>query len=328
MKKSVVILIHIAFWSIVLGLFFSNRLLDNYLFNPSNPSYRLIKIMGHIGEIYPIFFYVGYFGLVRIIRNKRLAIYTSLAIVVFHIILSLISMEIFAFSIFAFGAFFLWGTIGCLFSIFIDWFQKRDKILILEKQNAESNLALLRTQINPHFLFNTLHNIDTLIIDNQEKASKALIKLSDIMRYMLQESLLNHVSLKKELDYIENYISLERLRIKNPDFVKFSINGDYEEINVAPMLFLPFIENAFKHSIDSDCENGVIILFNINKNAITFSCDNKYDKTDSERDNTHGIGLETVKKRLELIYPGKHELKINKNDSSFNVELKIKVNEN
>jgi LytS/YehU family sensor histidine kinase len=237
-------------------------------------------------------------------------------------------MEIFAFSIYVFGAFFLWGTIGCLFSIFIDWFQKRDKILMLEKQNAESNLALLRTQINPHFLFNTLHNIDALIMDNQEKASKALIKLSDIMRYMLQESPLNHVSLKKELDYIENYISLERLRIKNPDFIKFAINGDYEGINVAPMLFLPFIENAFKHSVDSDCENGVTILFNINKNIITFSCDNKYDKIDSERDKTHGIGLETVKKRLELIYPGKHNLRISKNNSLFKVELKIEVNDN
>lgn len=328
MKKSVVILIHIAFWSIVLGLFFSNRLLDNYLFNPANPSYRLIKIMGHIGEIYPVFFYIGYFGLVRIIRNKHLAIHTVFAIVIFHLILFLISREIFAFSIFVFGAFFLWGTIGCLFSIFIDWFQKRDKILMLEKQNAESNLALLRIQINPHFLFNTLHNIDALIMDNQEKASKALIKLSDIMRYMLQESLLNHVPLKKELDYIENYISIERLRIKNPDFVRFSINGDYKGINVAPMLFLPFIENAFKHSIDSDCENGIVILFNINKNIITFSCDNKYDKTDSVRDDTHGIGLDTVKKRLELIYPGKHKLRISKNNSLFNVELQIEVNDN
>jgi two-component system, LytTR family, sensor kinase len=329
MKKSIVLIIHIVFWIIILGFFFSSRFLNDYIYNPSNLlSTKLYKILPYIFDITPLYFYIGYFGVVQLIKNKRLTISIAIVVAIIFFILFLVSKNVLAFGIMAFSQIFLWGTIGCLFRIFIDWFQKRDKILMLEKQNAESNLALLRTQINPHFLFNTLHNIDTLIMDNQEKASKALIKLSDIMRYMLQESLLNHVSLNKELDYIENYISLEKLRIKNPDFVKFSINGNYERINVAPMLFLPFIENAFKHSVDSDRENGIIISFNIIKNIVTFSCDNKYDKIDSERDNTHGIGLETVKKRLELIYPGKHELKINKNDSSFNIELKIEVNEN
>ena len=311
------------------GFLFSSRFMNDYIYNPSNLlSTKLYKILPFISNFTPLYFYIGYFGIVKLIRKKRLAIHIALVTAILFFILFLVSKNIFAFGILAFSQIFLWGTIGCLFSIFIDWFQKRDRILMLEKQNAESNLALLRIQINPHFLFNTLHNIDALIMDNQEKASKALIKLSDIMRYMLQDSLLNHVSLKKELDYIENYISLERLRIKNPDFVKFSINGDYQAIVVAPMLFLPFIENAFKHSVDSARENGVIIIFNIDKNIIIFSCDNKYDKADSQRDNIHGIGLETVKKRLELIYPGKHKLKISKNDSSFNVELKIEVNEN
>jgi two-component system, LytTR family, sensor kinase len=329
MKKSVVFLIHIVFWIIIFGFLFASRFMNNYLYSPSNLlSTKLYKILPYVFDGTPLYFYIGYFGIAKLIRNKRLAISIALVIAILFFILFLVSKNVLAFGELAFSQIFLWGTIGCLFSIFIDWFKKRDKILMLEKQNFESNLALLRNQINPHFLFNTLHNIDALIMDNQEKASKALIKLSDIMRYMLQETLLNHVSLKKELDYIENYISLERLRIKNPEFVKFSINGDYEAIIVAPMLFLPFIENAFKHSVDSDLENGVIIIFNINKNIITFSCDNKYNKADSEKDNTHGIGLETVKKRLELIYPGKHKLKINKNDSSFNVELKIDVNEN
>jgi LytS/YehU family sensor histidine kinase len=165
-------------------------------------------------------------------------------------------------------------------------------------------------------------------MDNQAKASKALIKLSDIMRYMLNESHLDHVSLEKELDYIENYISLEKLRIKNPNFVKYTITGDYKEINIAPMLFLPFIENAFKHSVDTECENGLEISININKNLISLNCENKYDKTYSENDNTHGIGLDTVKKRLELIYPGKHKLKISKNNSLFKAELQIEVNDN
>lgn len=313
----------------MLGFFFSSRFMNDYIYDPSNlVSTKLYYTLPYVFNVTPLYFYIGYFGVVQLIRNKRLTIWIAFIIAIIFFILFLISKNVLAFGIMAFSQIFLWGSIGCLFRIFIDWFQKRDKILMLEKQNAESNLALLRTQINPHFLFNTLHNIDALIMDNQEKASKALLKLSDIMRYMVQESQLNHVSLKKELDYIENYISLERLRIKNSDFVKFSINGDYEKIIIAPMLFLPFIENAFKHSVDSDRENGVIILFNINKNIITFYCDNKYDKADYEKDKTHGIGLETVKKRLALLYPGKHKLKITKNDSSFNVELEIEANEN
>jgi LytS/YehU family sensor histidine kinase len=311
------------------GFLFLSRFMNDYIYNPSNLlSTKLYKILPYIFGVTPLYFYIGYFGIVRLIRKKRLAISIALVIAILFFILFLVSKNLLAFGILAFSQIFLWGTIGYLFSIFIDWFQKRDKILLLEKQNAESNLAMLRTQINPHFLFNTLHNIDTLIMDNQEKASRALIKLSDIMRYMLQESQLDHVPLNKELVYLENYISLERLRIKNPDFVRFSIIGNYEGINVAPMLFLPFVENAFKHSVDSDCENGVTILFNFNKNIITFNCDNKYDKTDSERDNIHGVGLEIVKKRLELIYPGKHRLRISKNDSLFKAELQIELNDN
>lgn len=263
------------------------------------------------------------------IKNKSLALFVSVAVILTYLILLLVKKNMFRFGLtLIFPSLFFWVLIGCLLHIFFDWIQSRNKILTLEKQNAESNLALLRTQINPHFLFNTLHNIDTLIMDNQEKASRALIKLSDIMRYILHESPLKEVSLNKEMEHIKNYISLEQLRIKNPDFLNFTINDDYKDRKIAPMLFLPFIENAFKHSVDSDCENGITIKFIINGNNITFICENIYDKSDSNRDSTRGIGLETVKQRLELIYSNKHKLAINKTDTSFNVELNIVANEN
>jgi two-component system, LytTR family, sensor kinase len=330
MKKSVVILIHVIFWSLAAGLALTNLFAIKYL-RPDDLSSanHFPALIPYLFILSPIYFYIGYFGIIKMIKNKGLALFVTVAVILTYLILLVVTKNMFRFGLtLIFPSLFFWVLIGSLLRVFIDWSQSRNIILTLEKQNAESNLALLRTQINPHFLFNTLHNIDTLIMDNQEKASKALIKLSDIMRYMLHESPLEKVSLKKEMEHIKNYISLEQLRIKNPDFLKFVINGECNEIKIAPMLFLPFIENAFKHSVDSDCENGITIKFRINRNNITFICVNIYDKSDSNRDSTRGIGLETVKQRLELIYPDKHKLVINKNEDSFNVELNIVVNEN
>lgn len=330
MKKSVVTYIHVISWTFYFGLLLLSAFTGKYLSAPRDPTaLKLNYFFGHYHFMFSIlYFYIGYFGIAKLIDKKRFPVYTTLAIVIIFSILFLISPKLISEFILIFCTMLFWITFGCFSNLIIDWFQNRNKILVLEKQNADSNLALLRTQINPHFLFNTLHNIDSLIMNNQEKASKSLIKLSDIMRYMLHESQSDFVPLKKELEHIQNYISLEELRIKNPEFLNFSVTGDYKDVKIAPMLFLPFIENAFKHSVDSDCENGISIEFVIDRNNITFKCRNLYDKTDTNRDTTHGIGLETVKQRLGLIYPDKHTLEINKNDSSFNVELKILVNEN
>jgi LytS/YehU family sensor histidine kinase len=219
-------------------------------------------------------------------------------------------------------------VLGALFRIFMDWITQRRITEKLEKQNLESELALLRTQINPHFLFNTLHNIDTLIAEDQKNASKALIRLSDIMRYMIHDTKQNLVPLKKEIEHIKNYISLEELRLKNPKFLTFNIEGDYEGIRIAPMLFISFIENAFKHSGDTGIESGLKIRFAMNKNQIRFTCENQYDETDFDKDNTKGIGLGTVKKRLNLLYPKKHELNIDRTGSNYKVELVISLDDN
>lgn len=198
----------------------------------------------------------------------------------------------------------------------------------LEQQNLKSEIALLRIQLNPHFLFNTLHNIDTLIFDNQDKASQSLIKLADIMRYMLTDAKSEMVDLQKEIENLENYMALERLRLKNERFLNFNVSGNLIGKNIAPMILIPFVENAFKHSIDSDAENGIIIDFKIDNNLIKFKCENRFEKSGTEKDKVHGIGLETVKKRLGLIYPDKHKLTIDMVDSNFKVNLEIQLNEN
>jgi LytS/YehU family sensor histidine kinase len=140
---------------------------------------------------------------------------------------------------------------------------------------------------------------------------------------MLYQNKTEMVLLEKELSYIKNYIELERLRFKNPDFLNLSIDGDYENIRIHSMLFVPFVENAFKHSVDSDIEAGITISFSCKSNRIVFSCRNIYSADESDKDNTHGIGLATVKRRLQLMYPDRHRLRITTNHNEFIVTLEI-----
>jgi len=223
----------------------------------------------------------------------------------------------------------LFVILGGVLQFQMAWNNKNNELRIeLERQNHKSQMAILISQINPHFLFNTLHNIDTLIYDNQEKASKSLVSLADIMRYMLKDTMSDLVELQKEIEHLENYLSLEQLRLKNKMFINYSINGDYKGLKIAPMIMIPFIENAFKHSVDSIIENGVIIKIKIENHTLSFVCENQFDKLETDKDKVHGIGLETVKKRLDMIYINNYKLSINSNNSVFKVNLEIKLDEN
>jgi two-component system, LytTR family, sensor kinase len=222
---------------------------------------------------------------------------------------------------------FLFCLMGGLACFFTDWFKKNKLKTELERKNHESTLALLRSQINPHFLFNTLHNINTLIHDDQDKATESLVMLADIMRYMLKEAKFDLVELQKEIEHLESYLALEKLRLKNEKFLNYSFSGDCKGIKVAPMLMIPFVENAFKHSVDSNIENGIVIELAIENGTLKFSCINQFYNLESDKDKGHGIGLETVRKRLELIYPDKHKLNIDSRNQIFKVNLELELNE-
>ena len=324
MKKSVIIYIHIFFW---IALFATNFIFPiSYLIYLSPQENGAIS--NYVKLLQPIFFYVGYLFIMKINWKRNYLLFTIIGIITSYLILFLVSKKAFAFAIAPLSSIFLWTTIGSLFRFFIDWFKKKNEVLVLEKENVTSNLALLKNQINPHFLFNTLHNIDTLIYDNQDKASKSLVKLSDIMRYMLKDAKTDFVELEHEITYLENYFSLERLRLKNENFFNYSVSGNYNRFKIAPMILIPFVENAFKHSVDSNIENGIMIKIAIENRQLIFVCENQYDKSETEIDKVHGIGLETVKKRLDLIYKNKHKLTINSANSIFKVNLLIELNEN
>jgi LytS/YehU family sensor histidine kinase len=196
----------------------------------------------------------------------------------------------------------------------------------LSAENAQ--LKFLQHQLNPHFLFNSLNNINSFVQRKPDKASFAIIKLSEIMRYMLYEAKESTVLLEKEINYMNSFLELQKLRFKNEQFVDFQIKGNIHNVFVPPLLFISFIENAFKYgSILED--KRISISIEVTDIQIEFKCSNKINSVVVNRnDEEGGIGILNTKKRLELLYPGKHTLNIKKEKDSFNVILKIIRDEN
>lgn len=195
----------------------------------------------------------------------------------------------------------------------------------LKNENLNTELRLLKSQINPHFLFNALNNIYSMSFTNQKNAPDMIMKLSDMLRYVLYESNESRVSLAREVDYIHNFIDFQKLKLDGEPNIIIDINVTNHALLVEPMLFIPFIENSFKHSnLESD-SGWIKMLLNSDKQQITFEISNSKPQQTYSKDNTSGIGLENVKKRLQLLYPEKHELIIEDKVDSFTAKLVILV---
>ena len=217
------------------------------------------------------------------------------------------------------------GILGGLFKGFVTWYSEiRVKEQLVQK-NLQSELALLKAQINPHFLFNTINNIDVLIQKDAAAASKYLNQLSDMMRFMLYETSSELIPLSKELEYIKKYIELQKIRTSNEKYVNLAISGEEDGVMVAPALFIPFIENAFKHSTNKKIENAIKIVLEIEKNAVTFCCLNYFEHSESFRQTSSGLGIELIKQRLHLLYPEKHQLEIVTRENQYEVKLTLKT---
>lgn len=208
--------------------------------------------------------------------------------------------------------------------LFRYYFQSQQSQAELEIQNRKSELALLRSQVNPHFLFNTLNNIDALIRKDPDKASDSILKLSGIMRYFIYEANTEKVPLIKEVDYLNNFIELQRIRYKNPDYIRYVVTGSPEGIDIAPMLFVPFVENAFKHGTRRQSVPGISIELEMQPEKLRLEVWNFAEKNgNGTKDPGQGIGLVNVEKRLKLIYPGKHQLTITEDEEKYQVTLII-----
>lgn len=192
--------------------------------------------------------------------------------------------------------------------------------------NLQNELKLLKSQINPHFLFNSLNNIYTLAGIDTSRTQKSIINLSDMLRYVLYECDQETVPLKKEVEYIENYLKLFALKSSKDYPISIELNITNNSIPVAPMLFIPYVENALKHSNIDDRKNSFInIKIDADLKNIDFEIENSKPKKAIIKDSVGGIGLENVRKRLAILYPEKHELKIHETDSSFKVKLHLEL---
>jgi len=200
--------------------------------------------------------------------------------------------------------------------------EKRHALLQAESKKAE--LAFLRSQINPHFLYNTLNYLYSLAIPVSDQLSKAILRLSDLMRYTLSDSPDGKVMVDREIEYLDSYIALFRMRFEPAFYVHFNQEGASGQ-KIAPLLLVPLVENAFKHGVVNDPASPILIILRIKNNVLFFSVENKINH--SQKDQYSGIGLTNIERRLQLLYPGLHELNIETNNNYYKAALTIKLDE-
>jgi two-component system LytT family sensor kinase len=335
MKKYVVVLLHSGYWLICLFVMSMISLIDTHG--------TKIEILSpvFIGSIIPAS--IGFYSFYGVLFDKYLAkkkltklLLSSALIILISAIITEIALYFlytlrmfqglapvfFAGLIFSFISL-INGILGLVMKGFITWYNEIKIKIELNKKNHEMELALMKAQINPHFLFNTINNVDGLIKEDPDKASEYLNKLSDMMRFMLYETKTNRISLAKELSHIEKYLELQKIRTTNPKYVNYMVQGDPGKLMVESMLFIPFIENAFKHTEDKKIENAIKIRFVIEKDKIVFECENAYFGQIQLKPEYSGLGNDLIQRRLALLYNDKYILNITSSNGIYKVNLVI-----
>jgi two-component system, LytTR family, sensor kinase len=342
MKKSLEVIFNLILWSIITFIFYYYAKSNAHIAATAVNNYGMFHIpyldfVVFFTLLPPIInFYVFYLILIpKLLVRKKIVLFLTFSLIssvtvgcLFYLTFggngSIIGKLLF----FTLMSLF-WGILGSAVKGIFLWIDSLTEKKILEKRNLMSKnaLLLLQAQINPHFLFNSLNNIDILIEESPMAASEYLKKLSDILRYVLYETKEDKTELVKEIDQIKSYIDLQRIRTSNPRYVNFNIVGKLKDQKIAPMIFIPFIENAFKHSKNKTIDNAIEIEFVINDYNVKMTCKNYYESTQLEIIKNEGIGNETMKQRLDLLYPKNHKLVIERSDNWFNVTLSIDVND-
>jgi len=340
MKKKTIIIIHVLYWFYIINqaLFplYSGQLDAAYLVNNKYLKNVLITTFLNLVTFYAIYFSFPTF---LKIKSKVLAIVTGLGLIMlltaFRVPTDYLFWKIsggLSTKEMTFEWNWVWndlrlviitGIYAVLIRFMINWFESQKLKNELINQRQASELALLRSQVNPHFLFNTLNNIYALVYRKSDDAPAAVMKLSSIMRYMLYDATSDTVPLDKEIEYLKSFIELQSLRIKHTNFISLGIKGNTEGCTIAPMMLIPFVENAFKHGSKTH-QPGIWITLQAGDDSIRFEVINYLRKTADDTDNqASGIGLANIRRRLELLYPGKYRLDIGNDGDKFRVNLEI-----
>lgn len=223
-------------------------------------------------------------------------------------------------------------VISFLLKITVDYYMQKETIKKIELEKANAELNFLKAQVNPHFLFNTLNNLYALILEKSDKSGEAVLKLADIMKYILAEGKEDKVLLQKEIDLLYNYTELERLRKPNAA-ITFNTSGNTTNCFITPLLLLPLVENAFKYGLNSVTKNGFVRIHITAQNTmLDVAVENNLPPTNlpagrqaTDALQSLGLGIENVKRRLELLYKGKYDLTIQNRGDSFFVNLKLQL---
>jgi two-component system LytT family sensor kinase len=203
------------------------------------------------------------------------------------------------------------------------WYANRQAQQVLTQEKLQAELKFLKTQIHPHFLFNTLNNLYALTLKKSDRAPETVLKLSELINYMLYECVTDEVSLEKEIKFIRNYIDIEKMRYGDKLDVDIRITGDIGNRKIAPLILLPFVENSFKHGASEELQQSWVRLqLDVSEKLITILVENS-KAYPGERERMEGIGIQNVRRRLDLLYPGRHELKIINGEETFLVILTI-----
>ncbi len=337
-----IFLLHFSFWCLYFSFFFYQ-----ITFSRRNEEINYVRAL--FDAITQILFtatvsYLNYFiWLPRFLADKNIGKYLLSFFVPFAIIITLhIFLKRYIYIEFGEAKRFLYSTkfivqhsfIMLFIAIFVgmlrfaqDWFdlEAKKKEIINERLTAE--LRFLKAQINPHFLFNTLNNLYYLAMINSPNTTEVIEKLSQMMRYMLYDSNHPKVSLNKEIEYMKNYISLEKLRLDNQVPINFEIKGNPSEVQIVPLIFITFLENAFKHGVSNSSTDAFVnISIDISDKKCTYSVENS--KLPASMENTNeksGIGLQNVNRRLDLSYPENYDLVVSEDEKVYKIVLKLNL---
>ncbi len=341
-KKWVVVLIHTLIWILFFSLPYLLRPANNQDGNHDHqqPAETTVSfIISRINDLMLIsFFYLNSLVLIpRLFYRKKYAAYLLMVLACFAVF-SFISFQLqlqflrkdigFTFSrhvMFAVFVFLFMLACSIAYKTITDKIKSDNLVRERENENLKTELSLLRMQVSPHFMFNVLNNMVALARKKSDLLEPSLIKLSSLMRYMLYETGESRVSLERETDYLQSYIDLQMQRFGKNVSLDVNMPAPDKQYDIEPMLLIPFVENAFKHGTGME-KTTLFIFLEANYDNLTFTVSNSFDPASAQiKDKASGIGLANVQRRLELLYPHKHQLIIRKNDDTFTVSLQINL---